>query len=498
MISAPEGSTALRALLIGPGHLCARLPPLQMLSACGFPLPKQRQAASAGASPAMAPAAAAALTIEGLALPPPVVPPVLGVSPVLGPAAMPAMGVEALRLPAPVASPVLGATAALQPAAVPAAEPAVPVQAAVPAPAPTAQPAGLQSQAATAVPHSQPAQAAPLQQLEAAPAAATGSHPASAASALATEQVVEQQLQAEVPAAVAEPSLQAPLPPLPAQAAEPAVEQQLPTAVPSFAVEPAKQVQAPAAEPMAVDTAGQWTSLPAPQAAEQVPAQAAPAARQPAAVPAASNDGAAIDPLAMHAALPNGSHLQGVKVEHEEQQEMAGFAAAPLACMQPAALPGPPPVSQGPEVRQLRDPSLQPISGTIGHRRGRGNGQPALADADPSRPRRTVRRPARRFDDDFEAPEPDSDEVRRRRAAACMWQLSKGSCLGVAVPRWARELQDCDIGLHSSPPDIYPGIIVMQCKQVHASFVFGNSIEDVTWTPCPPPRHASGLCARGG
>ena len=70
-----------------------------------------------------------------------------------------------------------------------------------------------------------------------------------------------------------------------------------------------------------------------------------------------------------------------------------------------------PPAPPAPEVRQLRDPSLQPISGTIGHRRGRGGWQPGLGDAEPNRPKRTVRRPARRFDDDFEVPEPDSDEV---------------------------------------------------------------------------------------
>lgn len=112
---------------------------------------------------------------------------------------------------------------------------------------------------------------------------------------------------------------------------------------------------------------------------------------------------------------------QAAAAEQEVQPLVAGHAAAaaeqPLA---PAAGEQLPPAG---ETRQLRDPSLQPISGSIGHRRGRGGGQPGLADAEPARPKRTVRRPARRFDDDFEAAEADSDEVRPPGwlGGECLW-----------------------------------------------------------------------------
>lgn len=93
------------------------------------------------------------------------------------------------------------------------------------------------------------------------------------------------------------------------------------------------------------------------------------------------------------------------------QQQAGPFAGAEaLQLRDPALLPVAGTLGQ----RRLRDPSLKPVSGTIGHRRGgRGGPQPVLAEGEVARPKRTVRRPARRFDDDFEAPEADSDEVRR-------------------------------------------------------------------------------------
>jgi hypothetical protein len=120
---------------------------------------------------------------------------------------------------------------------------------------------------------------------------------------------------------------------------------------------------------------------------------------------------------------PNGD---GALVKQEPEQQWREAAALQLgAAQEPAAGSLQPPGLPGLQLRdpalrpvggvlghrRLRDPSIQPVSGTIGHRRGRGSGQPGLTDAESARPRRTVRRPARRFDDDFEAPEPDSDEV---------------------------------------------------------------------------------------
>jgi hypothetical protein len=115
------------------------------------------------------------------------------------------------------------------------------------------------------------------------------------------------------------------------------------------------------------------------------------------------------------------------QARQEQTQEQAGAVqpAARGACQLPASAvqqqqqqqlrdPGLVAVSGTVGHRQLRDPSLKPVSGTIGHRRGRGNGQPALGDAEVLRPKRTVRRPARRFDDDYEGQEVDSDEVRYR------------------------------------------------------------------------------------
>lgn len=350
----------------------------------------------------MGPAVPPALSIEGLSLPPPVAPPLLGVSPALGPTAAPAMGMEALKLQPPVLAPVLGATAALQPAGMPAAELTLQLPAAGHLLAPPAQLAAPQLSSGSLQ--------APAAQLPPEPAPELQSAPA--AMALAAEQEAGQQPRAAVPAAVVEPSLALPVP-----AAEPLGEQQLPEVT---AAEPAGQAQMPAAEPMAVDCAAQGAPPAVPLPAEEVPAEAAPAGLQSAAAPPVNNCSIATEPLAVAAAAPNGSLQPEVKVEHEEPLPAAGFDAAPMACMQqPAALAGLPPAAQAAEVRQLRDPSLQPISGTIGHRRGRGNGQPALADVELSRPKRTVRRPARRFDEDFEAPEPDSDEVRRNGETPC-------------------------------------------------------------------------------
>jgi hypothetical protein len=119
--------------------------------------------------------------------------------------------------------------------------------------------------------------------------------------------------------------------------------------------------------------------------------------------------------------LPPGVPLQAGLV--------AGSAAAALAGEAPRLQlrdPALQPVAGTLGQRRLRDPSLKPVSGTIGHRRGgRGGPQPVLAEGEVARPKRTVRRPARRFDDDFEAPEADSDEVRGvgRPPPACLLKL---------------------------------------------------------------------------
>ena len=149
----------------------------------------------------------------------------------------------------------------------------------------------------------------------------------------------------------------------------------------------------PAAAPVAAAAAPDVTLAPA---APEQPEAAPQAAQQPQEAAAAPQQEQVPAPVAQEMQPP----------VHDAQPP-----AAPPAAEQPATAPGAAEPPAG-ETRQLRDPSLQPISGTIGHRRGRGGpGGPAPLDAEPSRPKRTVRRPARRFDDDFEAPEPDSDEV---------------------------------------------------------------------------------------
>lgn len=158
--------------------------------------------------------------------------------------------------------------------------------------------------------------------------------------------------------------------------------------------------------------------VPAPEQQEAVPPPA-----EAAEVPLAAQQQEEVQPLAEQQEPAPAAAAQEAQPPAQDVQQPA---AAPATAAQLAAAPAAVEAPAG-ETRQLRDPSLQPISGTIGHRRGRGGpGGPAPLDVEPSRPKRTVRRPARRFDDDFEAPEPDSDEVGDAAAApacgsTCCW-----------------------------------------------------------------------------
>ncbi|PSC72083.1 histone H3 Lys 36 methyltransferase ASH1 isoform A [Micractinium conductrix] len=306
-----------------------------------------------------------ALGFAALALPPQPAP--LSVAP---------LAVHPLELgpaPAAAAAAVVPAATAPEPLGVtqPAAEPEVAAVEPAPPAAPAAAPAALAAEPA------EPAAVA------AQPAAAAAAAAAAAQPAAPVPEAMDAAL--AVTAALSEAA------PLGGTAQElPGAAAPLPEAAVGSAPEPAAAELPAAALPATLPAAD---AAPAPALSEPGAPTAAAVAAAPAPVAAA----AAPEP-----AVPtNGSLPLPPAVKAEPSDE-----AQPMDLGAEAVPPAPP----APEVRQLRDPSLQPISGTIGHRRGRGGWQPGLGDAEPNRPKRTVRRPARRFDDDFEVPEPDSDE----------------------------------------------------------------------------------------